>query len=89
MSNIELALSSAIKLVYSKLWDFAKNPDFTAKMKLAFGQDVNVDDLQAAWTRGDINFPNIEVVPTESLNGANGAFAVATGTIYKGNAENP
>lgn len=75
-------LDSAWHSATEKLQNFAQSPDFIDKMELAFGQGVNVSSLQKTWTRNEIGLPPIEIVAAETLNGANGAFAAATGKIY-------
>jgi Ca2+-binding RTX toxin-like protein len=65
------------------LQDFAQSPDFAARMKVAFGEEINVADLQAAWQSGDMSrLPEIEVRPAAQINGANGAYAQAVNVIY-------
>jgi hypothetical protein len=52
-------------------------------MELAFGQDVNVSELQTAWAAGDCSkLPRIEVRSRSHLNGANGAYAAALDRIF-------
>ncbi|MFM6663384.1 MAG: Calx-beta domain-containing protein [Microcystis panniformis] len=76
---LETAWSSVTEL----LRDFARSPEFAAKMKLAFGQDVNVSELQTAWAAGDFSkLPQIEVRLRSHLNGANGAYAAAIDRIF-------
>ncbi len=65
------------------LQEFAATPEFTNEMQLAFGDRVNVARLQQTWASGNVgSLPEIEVLPTSELNGANGAFAAETNTIY-------
>ena len=78
LSLLETAWNSVTEMLH----DFAQSLEFAAKMELAFGQGVNVSELQQAWTRGEVRFPTIEIVAAEALNGAKGAFARATGKIY-------
>jgi RHS repeat-associated protein len=52
-------------------------------MELAFGQGVNVSELQAAWAAGDFRgLPKIEVRSRSDINGAYGAYAAALDTIF-------
>jgi hypothetical protein len=61
---------------------FAQSPEFAAKMELAFGLGVEATDLRQAWVAGEFMLPPIEIRPIAELNGAYGAFAIATGKIY-------
>ncbi|NES07935.1 MAG: hypothetical protein F6K22_37205 [Okeania sp. SIO2F4] len=56
------------------LQEFAANPEFEANMDLAFGENW---DKQA-----NISLPAIRVISSAEINGANGAFAEATDTVY-------
>jgi hypothetical protein len=52
---LETAWSSVTEL----LRDFAQSPEFAAKMELAFGQDVNVSELQTAWQQEiSVSYPD-------------------------------
>ena len=76
-------LETAWSSVTERLRDFARSPEFAAKMELAFGQDVNVSELQTAWAAGDFSkLPRIEVRLRSHLNGANGAYAAALDRIF-------
>lgn len=44
---------------------------------------AELDSLIEAWSCGDFSaFPNLEILPHNALNGAAGAYAIATNTIY-------
>ncbi|MFB2981936.1 Calx-beta domain-containing protein [Microseira sp. BLCC-F43] len=79
---VEKALQSAP----GYLKGFATAPDFNAKMNLAFGNNWNAEvasELVQEFTGGNFsNLPGIEILPSATLNGANGAFASVTNTIY-------
>ncbi|NJO63310.1 MAG: DUF11 domain-containing protein [Richelia sp. RM2_1_2] len=92
----ENILKTALETVQGDLQIFADDSDFTGKMQLAFGDWINIIDLQKAWRSGDFSsFPLIEILPANEINQANGAFAAATNTIYLAqeflsqNVENP
>lgn len=69
-----------------QLRQFAESPDFISKMEVAFGSSFDAQtalDLRAGWAKGDFSlFPSIDIVPSSIMNGANGAYAAATKTIY-------
>jgi hypothetical protein len=75
-------LETVIISVKEKLRYFAQSPDFQVKMELAFGQGIEIAQLQDAWERGEVVFPPIEIRPALEINGANGAFSAATNRIY-------
>ncbi|NEO54819.1 MAG: hypothetical protein F6K54_18065 [Okeania sp. SIO3B5] len=72
--------------VSEQLKQFAADPNFSDKMNLAFGDSWNVETANAIsqqWLAGDFSqIPEIEVVSTDDIAGADGAFAGATETIY-------
>ena len=76
----------AMDIVKEQLTQFAKVPNFVEKMNLAFGES---SDTQAAnvltqdWLNGDFSLiPPVKFVSSAEIDGANGAFASATDTIY-------
>ncbi|OUC14551.1 MAG: hypothetical protein B0A82_11480 [Alkalinema sp. CACIAM 70d] len=79
-------VDQALPEVYALLKAFATREDFSDQVAVAFGNNFNPETLEALrqqWASGDFeNFPEIEVRSTLELNGANGAFAAATNTIY-------
>ncbi len=85
--------------VYGDLSKFAAEPDFAAKLNLAFGENWDAAGAKAlaeGWFQGDFSdIPPVKVVSSAEIAGANGAFAAATDTIYlskeflAGNAANP
>lgn len=82
---LEQTLWQALETTHSLLTDFAAG-DFTAKIALSFGDSF---DTQAArllaqdFVNADFRaLPNLEIRPAAEINGANGAFASATNTIY-------
>jgi len=80
------ALNDALPKVRELLQSFAGKPDFEAEMELAFGNSYDAekaDVLKAAWSGGDLGFlPKIEILNRDLINGAKGAFAGETETIY-------
>jgi len=76
-------LESALQQSQEWLQQFANRSDFTEKMQQAFGDDINVANLQETWANGGFGtVPKLEVLPSEDINGARGAFARETNTIY-------
>jgi hypothetical protein len=64
---------------------FATTESFEQTMTRVFGFQVNrqqLSKLKQQWSSGAIVLPPIEVLASADINGAQGAFAVATGKIY-------
>lgn len=56
---------------------------FSSIFETAFGKSADARDFRAAWLAGDWScMPSIEIRRASEINGAKGAFAAATGTIY-------
>lgn len=83
---LDIDLSDELQKARNYLRNLATSPDFVEKMQLAFGNSFDlqkVEELAASWGRGDFgNFPQIEMRDAAEINGARGAFAAATNTIY-------
>ena len=79
-------LDTAVLKAQQLLTKFAVDEEFAAKTTLAFGEEFNtkkLEELRQQWLVGQFEaFPQIEVRSSAELNGANGAFAAATNTIY-------
>ncbi|MGB7441851.1 MAG: hypothetical protein WA919_12340, partial [Coleofasciculaceae cyanobacterium] len=76
-------LEEALVLVQQRLQAFASEADFTRNMAVAFGEEAEVDSLEAAWLAGDLSiFPELEIRNLAELNGANGAYSADTNRIY-------
>ncbi|MGK7898129.1 MAG: phosphodiester glycosidase family protein [Xenococcus sp. (in: cyanobacteria)] len=67
-------INQAVVEGHQYLQGFAANPEFEAKMDLAFGENWN--------KQANISLPEISVISSTEINGANGAFAEATNTVY-------
>jgi hypothetical protein len=81
------ALLPALEQIELNLKDFANSEEFVAKMRLAFGETFDPEavlNLGNAWKNQDFsNIPAITILSSSELNGANGAFAATTNTIYR------
>ncbi len=98
-SSVDLLTGQAMSEVYGDLSKFAADPDFAAKLNVAFGENWDAAAAKAlaeAWFKGDFSdLSLVKVVSSAEIGGANGAFAEATDTIYlskeflAGNAANP
>jgi len=85
-SSVDLLTGQAMSEVYGDLSKFVAQPDFVAKMNLAFGENWDAAGAKAlaeGWFQGDFSdIPPVKVVSSAEIAGANGAFAAATDTIY-------
>jgi hypothetical protein len=85
-SSVDLLTGQAMSEVYEDLSKFAAEPDFVTKMNLAFGENWDAAGAKAlaeGWFNRDFSaIPPVKVVSSAEIGGANGAFAVATDTIY-------
>ena len=98
-SSVDLLTGQAMSEVYGDLSKFAADPDFATKLNVPFGENWDAaaaKTLAEAWFQGDFSeIPQVKVVSSAEIGGANGAFAAATDTIYlskeflAGNAANP
>ena len=79
-------ISDAIQTVEQLLMTFAASEDFFQKISFAFGNSFllsRVKDFSYQWSNGDFSsIPEIRILSNTELNGALGAFAQETNTIY-------
>lgn len=83
--TIAETISEAVEVAIAHLNKFAADPNFEAKMDAAFGDNWDqetVENLKEDWMEGQINLPPVEVISSGKIDGASGAFAGATNTIY-------
>ena len=81
--DLPLPLQQGLTLATQQLQNFAQSPDFSSKVKIAFGDNTDLTEFKAAWAAGDFSdLPKIEVRSAADINGANGAYAAAFDTIY-------
>ncbi|BAY87867.1 hypothetical protein NIES267_73910 (plasmid) [Calothrix parasitica NIES-267] len=73
-------LQPYLQLTLDKIKQFAKSSEFSTKMNKAFGKTDN--NLQKSWLEGRFDLPEIVIISQQEINGADGAFAGATNTIY-------
>ena len=87
-SNIDLisVVQNALPIVQHLLDNFSSKVNFEEQMNLAFGESYDVskaDALIGTWQNEHAGFlPQIKIVSESKINGANGAFAGETQTIY-------
>lgn len=78
--------NSLLEYAQSSLQDFAARSNFLSQMQLAFGNSFDprlAFNLAHHWLNGDFShFPAIALRPSADINGAYGAYAQATDTIY-------
>jgi Ca2+-binding RTX toxin-like protein len=81
--NLLLTLEQAILRAQEQLQVFASDSEFGQNIELAFGSGASTQELRKAWQAGDFSqLPRIEIRSAKEINGANGAFAKATNTVY-------
>ncbi|MBD2693563.1 beta strand repeat-containing protein [Anabaena catenula] len=72
-----------LKSALAKLRKFARHADFDTSLKQVFGADIQTGELQQAWLAGKFGtLPKLEIIASSQINGALGAFAATTNTIY-------
>jgi Ca2+-binding RTX toxin-like protein len=85
-TNLDSILDQALQNTSEYLSQFRFDTAYTTKLETAFGTDFNRSVANSIFDKlaeGDFSdIPNIEIVNRNDINGANGAFAVATGKIY-------
>lgn len=79
-------LNAALSLVYDQLNAVAQSPDYWTILDTAFGTNYNstlATTLQQQWQTGDFSaLPTIEILSSEVLGNASGAYAASNNTIY-------
>jgi|688.fasta_scaffold28952_3 Ca2+-binding RTX toxin-like protein len=81
-----MTTSSLLVSVYDQLTDFANLSNFWSLFDTAFGSSYDfatAASFRSQWQGGDFSlFPQIEVVSSDVLGSANGAYAISTNKIY-------
>jgi hypothetical protein len=81
--SIQKIVDKSLRLVFDLLDQFSDDPLFNNKIAIAFGDGANVSAFKTAWSKRNFSeFPPIEIRRASEINGANGAFAIATDKIY-------
>ena len=84
--NLDTILDQALQNTSEYLRQFRFDAGYTTKLETAFGSNFNrsvANQIFDKLAKGDFSgIPTIEIVNRNDINGANGAFAVATGKIY-------
>lgn len=85
-SGVSQTLEKSLEATYRLLKAFATAEDFTIKMTTAFGDRFDpevANKLATDWAKGDFTaLPKIVIRSAKEINGAMGAFAKSTNTIY-------
>jgi parallel beta-helix repeat protein len=80
------SLESSLQNACSKLSAASKSDSFLPEIARIYGGSGDSSRLQAlvdSWASGDFSqLPSVEILPSTSMNGANGAFSEASSTIY-------
>jgi hypothetical protein len=78
--------SSGLASVYAQITSFANLSNFWDLFETAFGSSYDfatATSFRSQWQGGDFSlFPQIEVVSSDVLDTANGAYAISTNKIY-------
>jgi hypothetical protein len=84
--NLDTILDQALQNTSEYLRQFRFDAGYTTKLETAFGSNFNrsvANQIFDKLAEGDFSdIPSIEIVNRNDINGANGAFAIATGKIY-------
>ncbi len=85
-SLLSQTLSQALETTHNLLINLATAEDFSAKMSLSFGDSYNTQEVKLLaqdWANENFSsLPRIEIRSASEINGAKGAFASTTNTIY-------
>ena len=81
-----LKVNEGLSVAKGLLAQFAVSSGFTEKLEIAFGNEYDRGVAQAVglqWAKDNFgDLPQIQVLSSEAMRGANGAFAISTNTIY-------
>lgn len=81
-----LKVNEGLSVAKGLLTQFAVSSGFTDKLEIAFGNEYDRGVAQGVglqWAKDNFgDLPQIQVLSSKEMRGANGAFAVSTNTIY-------
>ena len=80
--DLHFLVKNSANAIKDSLQNFANLPGFDEQMMLAFGDNIDVHWLKEEWRSQNFSFPEIEIVSSQQINGANGAFSNQTNKIY-------
>jgi Ca2+-binding RTX toxin-like protein len=79
-------LDQVVSTIYDILKAFTADEAFETKVTTAFGSNFDrqkLESLKLQWQTSDFSeLPPIEIIPTDTLKGARGAYSTNTNTIY-------
>ncbi|NET72630.1 MAG: hypothetical protein F6K62_17375, partial [Sphaerospermopsis sp. SIO1G2] len=78
--DLQDVMQTVINTAKLQLQEFAQTAEFNDRMIQVFG--TSPAGLQSAWTNGLVILPEIEIVSSQEIDSANGAFAGVTNKIY-------
>lgn len=85
-SSVTSIFEIAVQSAYSHLMAASKSDNLLPTIAPVFNGSGDLSRLQAlsdSWASGDFSqLPTIQVLPSNSMNGANGSFSEVTRTIY-------
>ena len=86
LKKITMTTSFSLASVYAQLTSFANLSNFWSLFNTAFGSSYDsatAATLRSQWQSGNFSqFPKIEIVSSDVLGTANGAYASRSNTIY-------
>jgi hypothetical protein len=81
-----MSINSALSLAYDQLSNFASLENFWSLFDTAFGSSYDfatAASFRSQWQSGNFSlFPQIEIVSSDVLGSAKGAYAISTNKIY-------
>ena len=75
-------LGNSQVLVKNLIAQFADRSDFNDRVQLVFNNGTDINRFRSDWRKENFALPEIEVVSSQQINGANGAFSSQTSKIY-------
>ena len=75
-------MNTYINLLQELVGEFANSSEFSNQISEIFGANHDYTSLQRSWLNGEFTLPNIDIVNSVQINGANGAYSQETNRIY-------
>ncbi len=84
-NGLSEVLQDVLADVRFQLSTFATRDDFLGVIQQAFGEEYDptaLEQIRQSWQSGTFELPPVEILPSSTLQGANGAYAAVNNTIY-------